>query len=78
MIFYIFIALLLLFSISTLRENKDTDNPQIPNIFGIGFLNVHPQADSMEGDNKETSIYRGDLIFVKTLTLEEKLALKKR
>lgn len=58
-LFYIFIAFLLIFAIANIASKK---NNNIPSIFGYGFLNV--ASDSMDG-NKEDSLKVGDLIIVK-------------
>lgn len=58
-LFYIFIAFLLIFAIANIASKK---NNNIPTIFGYGFLNV--ASDSMDG-NKEDSLKVGDLIIVK-------------
>ncbi|MDI6452466.1 signal peptidase I [Peloplasma aerotolerans] len=60
-IFYSMIALLIGFSIATMKI-KSEDN--IANIFGAGFLSV--QSDSMEGDLKD-SFFKGDMVFVNML-----------
>lgn len=65
-LFYLFIAFLLLFAIANIRaKNKDGNN--IPNIFGYGFLGV--SSDSMKGNN-EDSFDAGDLIIVKIANKE--------
>lgn len=69
-IFYLFIALMLLFSIATLGTKTKRD---IPNLFGKGMLAV--ASDSMEG-SKPDSFKKGDLIFVKVLTEEAKQTLE--
>ncbi|HBP25959.1 MAG TPA: hypothetical protein DD618_03305, partial [Acholeplasmatales bacterium] len=53
-LFYSFIAVLLLFSIANMRIKTNAD---IPNIFGRGFLAVI--SDSMEGD-QDDSFNQGD------------------
>lgn len=58
-IFYLVIALLLLFSIMNINGGNKTQG--FPNIFGKGFLSV--QSDSMEGTNPD-SFVKGDLLFV--------------
>ena len=58
-IFYLVIALLLLFSIMNINGGNKTQG--FPNIFGKGFLSV--QSDSMFGTNPD-SFVRGDLLFV--------------
>ncbi len=72
-IFYFIIALLLLFSFASLTRRTEKD---IPNIFGLGFLAFHEEADSMVGPNKD-SFNPGDLVFVKVLSKkkQEKLDL---
>lgn len=67
-IFYAIILLVLLFSISNIRAKNEKD--RIPNIFGIGYLNV--LSDSMEG-NYEDSFNVGDMIIVKTAS-EDRIA----
>lgn len=67
-IFYAIILLVLLFSISNIRAKNEKD--RIPNIFGIGYLNV--LSDSMEG-NYEDSFKAGDMIIVKTAS-EDRIA----
>lgn len=64
-IFYIIIAFLFLFSVSTLARKS---NDQVPNLFGLGYLAV--ESDSMAGDNKN-SFDKGDLIFVKVLSKKD-------
>ncbi len=66
-VFYVIIALLLIFSIATLTRKTEKD---IPNIFGLGFLAVHEEADSMVGPNKD-SFNPGDLVFVKVLNKKQ-------
>ena len=61
-IFYLFIAFLVIFSISNFGVK---DNLDIPGIFGNGFLTV--ETDSMDG-NEEDSFTVDDLIFVKKVT----------
>lgn len=58
-IFYLIIALLLLFSIMNINGGNKTQG--FPNIFGKGFLSV--QSNSMEGTNPD-SFVKGDLLFV--------------
>ena len=58
-IFYLVIALLLLFSIMNIKGGNRTQG--FPNIFGKGFLSV--QSDSMDGDQPD-SFVKGDLLFV--------------
>lgn len=65
-IFYIIIAFLFLFSVSTLARKS---NDQVPNLFGLGYLAV--ESDSMVGDNKD-SFDKGDLIFVRVLSKKDK------
>lgn len=60
-LFYTFIAFMLIFSIANIRKKT---NAEIPNIFGRGFLSV--QSDSMDG-NKSDSFKQGDLLFVKII-----------
>lgn len=60
-VFYVFIAILLLFSISNLKMK---DELSIPSLFGKGYLTV--QTSSMEGE-EEDSFTRDDLIFVKVV-----------
>ena len=60
-VFYIFILLLLLLSISWIRVKNNED---IPNVFGYGFLSV--TSSSMDG-NEDDSFKKGDLIIVKML-----------
>ena len=59
-IFYVFIAFLLVFAIAAFSSNNN--DRKIPNVFGIGFLNV--VSDSMDGNRKD-SFKEGDLLFVK-------------
>lgn len=66
-VFYLIIAMLLLFSIATLARKKED---QIPNLFGKGFLAVNENADSMVGDNKD-SFNPGDLVLVDVLTKKQ-------
>lgn len=61
-VFYLFIAILLIFSISNLGMKTELD---IPSIFGNGYLTV--QTSSMEGEEKD-SFTTKDLIFVKVIT----------
>ena len=61
-IFYLFIAFLVIFSISNFGVK---DNLDIPGIFGKGFLTV--ETDSMTG-NEVDSFTVDDLIFVKKVT----------
>lgn len=72
-LFYIFIAFLLIFAIANISSKK---NNNIPNIFGYGFLNVI--TDSMDG-NREDSIKVGDMIIVKIANEKriEKLEINK-
>lgn len=58
-VFYLIIALLLLFSIMNINGGNKTQG--FPNIFGKGFLSV--QSNSMEGTNLD-SFTKGDLLFV--------------
>ncbi len=60
-IFYMIIALLLVFSLANIQVKKEND---IANVFGRGFLSV--QSDSMSG-NLEDSFEKGDMVFVKML-----------
>lgn len=60
-VFYAIILLVLLFSISNIRAKNEND--KIPNVFGLGYLNV--LSDSMDGDFKD-SFKAGDMIIVKT------------
>lgn len=69
-IFYVFIALVLLFAISTIGKK---DQASIANLFGKGYLVV--QSDSMAGDNKE-NFNKRELIIVKLLKDNEKANLK--
>ncbi|MDD3171368.1 MAG: hypothetical protein PHO86_03505 [Bacilli bacterium] len=61
-VFYVFIAFLVIFSISNFGVK---DNLDIPGILGNGFLTV--ETDSMDGE-EEDSFTRDDLIFVKKVT----------
>lgn len=61
-VFYLFIAILLVFSISNLKMKTELD---IPSIFGKGYLTV--QTASMDGEEKD-SFTTKDLIFVKVVT----------
>lgn len=61
-IFYLFIALLLIFSISNLKMK---DELSIPGLFGRGYLTV--QTSSMDGEEKD-SFTKNDLIYVKVVT----------
>lgn len=61
-IFYLFIAFLVIFSISNFGVK---DNLDIPGIFGNGFLTV--ETASMDGNEKD-SFTVDDLIFVKKVT----------
>ena len=65
-IFYVIIFLLLLFSIANLSVKTNSD---VANILGRGFLPV--VSDSMSG-NKEDSFNKGDLVFVKLISDDEK------
>ena len=58
-VFYLIIALLLLFSIMNINGGNRTQG--FPNIFGKGFLSV--QSNSMSG-SAEDSFNKGDLLFV--------------
>jgi len=69
-LFYTFIAFMLIFSIANIRKKT---NAEIPNIFGRGFLSV--QSDSMDG-NKSDSFKQGDLIFVKMIREKDISKLK--
>ena len=64
--FYAFIAVVLLFAISTITKK---DHKSIPNLFGSGYLVV--QTDSMEGAGKE-NFKVGELIIVSLLDEDEK------
>lgn len=64
--FYAFIAVVLLFAISTITKK---DHKSIPNLFGKGYLVV--QTDSMEGDKKE-NFKVDELIIVSLLDEDEK------
>lgn len=68
--FYAFIAVVLLFAISTISKK---DHKSIPGLFGQGYLVV--QSDSMKGDGKE-NFDEGELIIVKILNDDEKDDLK--
>lgn len=76
-IFYLFILVLLLFSITNLSTKKEDD---IPNLFGKGFVNV--LSSSMDGevsslDYKVGSFKKDALVIVNILkTDEEKSKLK--
>ncbi|PKK96904.1 MAG: signal peptidase I [Tenericutes bacterium HGW-Tenericutes-3] len=65
-IFYIVIALLLVFSLANIQVKKEND---IANVFGRGFLSV--QSESMSGD-LEDNFEKGDIIFVKMLNDESR------
>lgn len=65
-VFYLFILLLLIFSIMNIRGYSG--DAGFPNIFGTGILSV--QTDSMNGD-KEDSFVSGDLIFVKVFNKDD-------
>ncbi len=69
LIFYIVIALLLVFSLANIQVKKEND---IANVFGRGFLAV--QSDSMLGD-LEDSFEKGDMVFVKMLDDNSREAL---
>lgn len=74
-IFYIFILILLLFSISNISAKKEDD---IPSLFNRGFVNV--LTSSMDGeikDYKVNSFKKDALVFVKILNDEDKANLKK-
>lgn len=60
-LFYIVIALLLVFSLANIQVKKEND---IANVFGRGFLSV--QSDSMSGD-LEDNFEKDDMVFVKML-----------
>lgn len=60
-VFYIVIALLLVFSLANIQVKREND---IANVFGRGFLSV--QSQSMSGDS-EDSFEMGDMVFVKML-----------
>ena len=64
-IFYSFIAFLLVFAIAAFSSNNN--DRKIANIFGLGFLNV--VSDSMDGNRKD-SFKEGDLLFVKVCNSE--------
>lgn len=68
-IFYSFIVILLLFSISNLGLKDDQD---IPGLFGNGFLTV--QTNSMAGE-EDDSFTAKDLIFVKVVTEKNRAKL---
>lgn len=86
-IFYIFIFLLLMFSISQIRGSSDD---KVKNVFGLGYENV--LSDSMYVKDRKGSVYnvvdesrhhnlkssfdKGDLIWVNTLSGKEKKKLK--
>lgn len=74
-IFYIFIAVLLVFSVMNIRAGNKGDN--FPNIFGRGFLVV--ESDSMSYNDKlsDDDVYFevGDLIHVKTASDYDKTHL---
>jgi len=60
-LFYIVIAVLLVFSIANIQVKREND---IANVFGRGFLSV--QSESMSGD-LDDSFEMGDMVFVKML-----------
>jgi len=60
-LFYIVIAVLLVFSVANIQVKKEND---IANVFGRGFLSV--QSESMSGD-LDDSFEMGDMVFVKML-----------
>ncbi len=62
-VFYAFIAILLLFSVANIRQTDKAKD--YPNIFGRGFLQV--ESDSMTGKNDDSFVI-GDLIVVKKAT----------
>lgn len=68
-LFYLVIALLLVFSLANIKVKKEND---IANIFGRGFLAV--QSESMSGDSSD-SFNMGDMIFVKMLDAESRTEL---
>ena len=67
-LFYAFIAGLIIFSIININVKTNAD---IPNFFGNGYLSV--RSDSMEG-LREDSFKKGDLVLVKLLDKEEEKA----
>lgn len=69
-LYYVFIVLLLSFSIITIASKGERD---IPNVFGRGYLAV--RTDSMNGD-KEDSFAAGDLIYVRILNDKTREELK--
>jgi len=69
-IFYSFLAILILFSIANMKLEKNDD---IANIFGKGFLTV--LTDSMDGE-EEDSFTVDDLLFVTLLNDETRLDLE--
>lgn len=71
-IFYVWLAAMLIFSIANLRQNK-TKVDSYPNIFGYGMLYV--QSDSMKGDLKD-DFKTGDLIFIKSISTKKLSKLK--
>lgn len=60
-LFYVFIAFLLIFAIANIKGQK---NNNIPSLFGNTYMAV--KSDSMDGDYKD-SFKRGDLIISKTV-----------
>ncbi len=60
-VFYVFIAIILLFSISNMGRKDTLD---IPSIFGNGLLTT--PTNSMDGD-RDNSFTKDDLIFVKVI-----------
>ncbi len=69
-LYYVFIVLLLSFSIITIASKGERD---IPNVFGRGYLAV--RTDSMNGD-REDSFAAGDLIYVRILNDKTREELK--
>lgn len=69
-LYYIFIVVLLTFSIITISSRGED---KIPNLFGKGYLAV--RTDSMDGENKD-SFKVGDLIYVKLLNEKSREQLK--
>ena len=69
-LYYIFIVVLLSFSIITIASK---DEGKIPNLFGRGYLSI--VSDSMTGDN-EDSFNEGDLIYVRILNDNRREELK--
>lgn len=69
-IYYVFIVVLLSFSIITIASRGER---QIPNLFGRGYLAI--VSDSMSG-NQEDSFDQGDLIYVRILNDKTRQELK--